>query len=454
VSEVEPTDIIAAVFADLDLATVSASARDHAIDLLLDALVCGLAADHAEDTASFSAVVDGIAGPGASTVIGDASRRAIASAVLLNGFRITAVTACDVYQPAELHTAPAVVPPALAIAEREGATGRDLLRAVIVGVETAVRLANAFDRTEYKARGWHSPGVIAPFGGAAAVASLLRLDAIRTRDALAIAASQAAGTWVQRGTPTVKFHQARAAFAGLMGGLLAAEGFTGSARVMTGPEGGMFAAYAPGNPAAALDGLGERWQLEQVSIRLWPGSARLQPVIAAAAEVAHGSTSAWTDIEQVDVRVAPSIAKAQAWAAEPTSTFESLASIPYSVAATLRFGAAAPIRFTESGYTDRETRAFMAERIRVVGDEAIEAPSARVAVTTTDGARHESTVDIPPGDPRRPASRAELEHKAHLFGDDRIGAPQVNALIARVRDIEQAPDLNAILALARGDARA
>jgi len=451
VTEVEPTEVLATFFSDLDVTTVPASTRDHAIDLLLDAFVCGLAADHAEDTAPFSAVADSVGGPGSSSIIGDDRRRSIAGAVLLNGFRITAVTACDVYPPAELHSTPAVVPPALAIAERDGASGQDLLQAVIAGVETAVRLASAFDRAEYRARGWHSPGVIAPFGGAAAVASLLKLDASRSRDALAIAASQAAGTWVQRGTPTVKFHQARAALAGLMGGLLAAEGFTGSARVMTGAEGGMFVAYARGTPSAGLDQLGDTWLLEQVSLRLWPGSARLQPVIAAAAEVIRTSGLAWGDIERAEVRVAPSVAKAQAWAAEPTSTFEALASIQYSVAATLRYGAAAPARFTESGYTDPELRTFMTDRIVVVGDEAIEAQGARVTVTAVGGSRHEAVVDVPPGDPRRPATRAELEHKAHLFADDRIGRAEVDELITRVRAIEDEPDLGGILGLLRGE---
>jgi 2-methylcitrate dehydratase PrpD len=450
VIEVEPTEVLAQTFSDLDLATVSAPAREHAVNLLLDAFVCALAADHAEDTRAFSAMADTIGEAGASSVLGDSRRRSIASAVLLNGFRITAVTACDVYAPAELHSTPAVVPPALAVAERDGATGHDLLRAVIVGIETAVRLANAFDRTEYRARGWHSPGVIAPFGGAAAVASLLGLDATRTRDALAIAASQAAGTWVQRGTPTVKFHQARAALAGLMGGLLAAEGFAGSSRVMTGPEGGMFAAYARGNPSAALDRIGDLWLLEQVSLRLWPGSARLQPVIAAAAKVVNGSQLAWADIDRAEIRVAPTIAKAQAWAADPSSTFEALASIQFSVAVTLRYGAAAPARFSASSYTDPELRTFMADRIEVVGDESIEAQAARVRVTTSDGTHHEAFVDIPPGDPRRPATSADLAGKAHLFGDDRIGPANVDELISRVRAIEQEPDLGTILTLARG----
>jgi 2-methylcitrate dehydratase PrpD len=449
----DPTHVLADFVAGLTLDALPETARERAIDLLLDALVCALAADHAEDTAPFAAMADAVGGPGVTTVIG-AAPRSMATAVMLNGFRITAVTATDVYAPAELHSGPAVVPAALALAERDGADGRGFLTAVAAGFEVAVRLANSFDRAEYRARGWHSPGVIGPFGAAAAAASVLGLDGLRVRHALAIAGAQAAGTWAQRGSPTVKFHQARAALAGVTSALLAAEGFPAAREVMTAKEGGLYTAYASADPALGLDGLGESWALEQISVRLWPGSARVQPSMAAAAQAARAVGPGLGAIDRVEVRVAPSIVAAQAWAAEPASTFAALASIPFTVATTLRYGTAAPSRFTESGYGDPDLRAFMAARIEVIGDEAVPPLGASVAVMTADGARHEGAVDIPRGDPRSPASRDELSAKAHDFGDDRIGPAAVDELIGRVRGIADEPDLGPILALVRVDDQA
>src|ERR1041384_3318861 len=111
-----------------------------------------------------------------ATVIGGAPL-SLAGATLLNGYLITAVTVCDVHRPTLCHTTPVAVPPALAIAERDGASGRALLCAVAAGLETTVRVGLGTNYPAFRARGWHSPGVIGPFGGAAAAGQLLGLDA-------------------------------------------------------------------------------------------------------------------------------------------------------------------------------------------------------------------------------------------------------------------------------------
>ncbi len=291
----EATHALADQLADLRLESVPSEVREFAEDLLLDAIVCALAADHAEDIEPFARMADVVGGAGETTVIGRAEGESMAAAVMVNGFRITAVTACDVYAPAEMHAMPAVLPPLLAIAEQCGATGASLLRGVIAGLETVVRLANSFDRNEYKERGWHSPGVIGPFGGAAAAASVLGLDADGTAEALAIAGSQAAGTSAARGTPTVKFHQARAALAGATSALLAAEGFTGARRILEAEEGGMLRAYAGGDPEILTAMWGDRWLLEGISLRLWPGGARVQPTIAASQQIVQSAHLSFDD---------------------------------------------------------------------------------------------------------------------------------------------------------------
>jgi hypothetical protein len=106
-----------------------------------------------------------------------------------------------------------------------GLKRRDLLLAVAAGLEAVVRAGAGMRYPSMRARGWHSPGVIGPFGGATAVSSLLRLDAARFQNALSLAGTQSAGTFAHWGTPTIKFHQSRGAFSGLLAGLLAETGF-------------------------------------------------------------------------------------------------------------------------------------------------------------------------------------------------------------------------------------
>jgi 2-methylcitrate dehydratase PrpD len=421
---------------------------DHAKDLLLDAIGCMLAADQGDETAMFNAVLDAVGGDGPCTVVGSGQMRAMASAVLLNAFRATAVTACDVYAPADLHTTPEIVPPVLALAEREGSSGADALRAVVAGLEIITRLARGFDYPEFRGRGWHSPGVVGPLAAAAASASVLQVGAEATAQAIAVAGSTAAGTWAASSSPTVKFHQSRAALTGFLSAMLAAEGFTGSSAILTHERGGLFVAYAPGDPARVVRDLGREWELLNISLRLWPGGARLQPPMSAASRLVSDASVSFDETDSVVVKVAPAVGAMQSWAARPRGTFAALASIPYAVAVTLRHGSPGVEHFGAASYEDPDLVAFL-DRIVVEGDPAVPALGASVEVTTKDGTTHTAAVDTPRGHPRSRASRDELAEKVRRFAPQRMSREMVEELIGRVREIEAEPSIGRILELVR-----
>lgn len=82
------------------------------------------------------------------------------------------------------------------------------------------------------------------------------------------------------GTAAIKFHQAHGSLAELTAGLLAAENFESTGSILTHPDGGLFNTMSDdGNPDAVVVGLGDHWELENISLRLWPSAASLQPVI-------------------------------------------------------------------------------------------------------------------------------------------------------------------------------
>ena len=180
-----------------------------------------------------------------SSVIGG-GHLSLAGATLLNGYLVTAVTMCDVHRATMTHITPEIVPPALAIAERDGLSGRDLLVAIAAGCEVTTRIGIGLDYPVFRARGWHGPGIIGPFGAAAAVGSLLDFDADTMARAFGLAGSQAAGTFAAWGTPTVKFHQCRGALSGLMAALLAQQNFVATREFLTAKDGGLYNAYVNG----------------------------------------------------------------------------------------------------------------------------------------------------------------------------------------------------------------
>src|SRR5258707_6153540 len=266
----EATAALAEFAASLTYAAIPERLRDRCKDLLLDALACAVAGHAGEETHQVAALSSALAQSRESTVIGG-DRLSLAGATMLNGYLITAVTMCDAHRSTMTHITPEVVPPALAIAERDALSGGDLLVALVAGSEVTTRIGIGVDFPAFRARGWHGPGIFGPFGAAAAVGRLLHFDAETMARAFGLAGSQAAGTFAAWGTPTVKFHQCRGALSGLMAALLAEEKFLATHEFLTAKDGGLYNSYSNGGkPELATADLGQRWELEQIALRLGP----------------------------------------------------------------------------------------------------------------------------------------------------------------------------------------
>ena len=190
---IDVTQMLARFAATLAYERIPERVREHCKNLLLDAVACALAGHRGEETRQVAALASGLAQSREAAVIGgDAS--SLAGATLLNGYLITAVTMCDVHRPTLTHITPEVVPPALAIAERDGLSGRELLTALAAGCEVMTRIGIGIDWPAARARGWHGPGVLGPFGAAAAV-GLLAAALVWTRRRRAAPAGTRARSW-------------------------------------------------------------------------------------------------------------------------------------------------------------------------------------------------------------------------------------------------------------------
>src|SRR5260370_2404241 len=171
----EATQVLAQFAATLTYDQLPDRVKEHCKNLLLDALACALAGHQGEETHQVAALASSLAQSSETGVIGG-DRLSLAGATLFNGYLITAVTMCDAHRSTMTHITPEVVPPALAIAERDALSGRDLLVALAAGYEVTTRVGIGADFAAFRARGWHGPGIFGPFGAAAAGRRLFRLD--------------------------------------------------------------------------------------------------------------------------------------------------------------------------------------------------------------------------------------------------------------------------------------
>jgi 2-methylcitrate dehydratase PrpD len=249
--DIDITALLAEKLAGMDAATIPAEAIEVAKQCLVDALGVAIAARREPLVEMLVAeLADGGSG-GDATVVGRSERLSMIDAALVNGSMAHAIDYDDVNFAMQAHGTVAVAPAVLALGEKIGASGRDVLAALVAGIDLGGRIGLLMQRRTYE-HGWHTTGTIGAFGAAAGAAHLLGLSPQATAHALGIAGTQAAGVKAVFGSMSKPFHAGKAAANGLIAARLAARGFTSAADILGHPQGFVAAQSGAGDVAAAL----------------------------------------------------------------------------------------------------------------------------------------------------------------------------------------------------------
>jgi hypothetical protein len=426
------TATLAAFAAGLKYEDIPERVRENCRVLLLDTLACALAGHLGEETKQVAAMAGALGQSSESSIIGGA-HSTLAGATLLNGFLVTAVTMCDVHRSTLTHITPEVMPPALAIAERDGLSGHELLTALVAGCEVTTRIGLGLDFPEFRRRGWHGPGVMGPFGSAAAVGRLRKFDAETMARAFGLAGSQSAGTFAAWGTPTVKFHQCRGALSGLMAALLAEQKFVATKEFLTAPDGGLLNTYTNGGkPQEIVAGLGQRWEMENIALRLWPSASTIQGMITAMFDLVERNQLTPETVRRVRVSMGKVAVDLHGIFPRYKAKFEALLSTHYAAAAILHDRELSLAQFEPARYDDPVLRRFSAERVEVVADASLSGVEAVVEAETNDGRKLSVRCEHPLGSPERPLTRAQVENKFRSYAKARLPAARIDAVLAAV----------------------
>jgi 2-methylcitrate dehydratase PrpD len=171
-----------------------------------------------------------------SSALGFGFRLGPVPAALLNATSMHVLDFEPMWTPATHALSPALAP-VLALAESIGTSGREVLAALIKGVEIQGWIRRASGHVESRDFKFHPPGMVGPIGAAVAASHLLTLDAERLANAIGIASSRCGSLTSNTGTMTKSTHCGYAASLGLESALLAANGFTGDDEAFDGPRG-------------------------------------------------------------------------------------------------------------------------------------------------------------------------------------------------------------------------
>jgi 2-methylcitrate dehydratase PrpD len=433
----EATQLLAEFAATLRLEDVPDDVKEHCKRVLLDTLACALAGHQGEETGQVAALASALAQSDESSVIGG-SRLSLTGATLLNGYLITAVTMCDVHRPTLTHITPEVVPAALAIAERDNLSGRDLLLALAAGFEAATRVGIGLDYQAFRARGWHGPGVIGPFGAAAAVSRLRNFDADAMARAFGLAGSQAAGTFAAWATPTVKFHQCRGALSGLMAALLAEQKFVATREFLTAKDGGLYATYSNGGRAEVVAAdLGRRWELLNIALRLWPSASSIQGMNTALFDLLERHRIDAGRVKKLRIALSQTVFDLHGGLARYKGKFDALISAHYTATVILHDRELTLKQFEPARYDDPTLRDYAAEAVEIRPDPSLAGVEAVVTADMSDGSTLTARCQYPRGSVENPLSRAEIEKKFRTYAPARLADAEIEDIIGAVDRLEE-----------------
>ena len=403
-----------------------------------------------------AAFVEDQGGRHEASVVGHGFRTGAVMAALANG---TMGYACDLephHPEAILHPVAIMLPVALAVAERTGAGGLDLLGAVALGCEVEYRVSMAIGPVQMYDLGFHPSAVAGCFGATAAAAFLLGLDRHAVVRALGLAGCQASGmmAWQSDGSENARpFQMGMAGRNGVTAALLAGGGFGGPEAIFDHGHTVFRAFSRSASPELLVADLGERWDgVMELAVKPYACVSFLHPALDALLTLVDEHDLRPVDVERLTLRFPRS--GVHCVDANPLKSHCAQYILPVAVAS--REVRVADL-FEDRRQSDPEV-ASLAQRTHVVADDALNAlfPDfyASIVEIQTQGRTLERRNDIARGYPETPLSAAELSAKFKKLAGSVAAPDRVAALEQALVGLSEAHNIDALAALlgARPDA--
>ncbi|QQX85584.1 MmgE/PrpD family protein [Cupriavidus necator] len=378
-------------------------------------------------------MVRGEAGAPQASAFGMTERVPARAAALLNGAASHALDYDDTHFDFVGHPTVAVLPAALAVAERQQADGKALLEAFLTGVEVTCRVGGWLGRPHYNA-GFHQTATSGAFGATAASARLFGLDAVQAGYALGLAATRASGLKCQFGTMSKPFHAGMAASSGVEAATLAALGFISRPDAIE-CAGGFAATHGvrEGGVAAPFYGLPDIFRFAEVQYKFHACCHGTHPALEALLALRADHALHARDIEQVTLRISPQ------WLPvccieRPRTGLEAKFSLSLTAAMVLAgIDTAALDSFTDARCED-PMLLDLARRVVIETDPAIADTACHARVNTRASAVHTTHVELSAPMPHA-RKAAKLRAKAAAL----VGAAKAEALWALVEELDALP---------------
>lgn len=382
--------------------------------------------------------VRGLGGTAQASVVASMLRTNAVNAALANGMCAHADETDDFNAVTKAHPGCSSVPAALAMAEKNGASGEEFIRAVTLGYDLGCRLLMALGPNLVRKTNRSAEGVSATFCGLGAAAALTRLDETRMRYAISYAAQQVSGLW---SWVNDEQHIEKAFDFGGMGArngvqavTMVEAGMTGTPNVLDGAHNLFIADSTRPDPQAMVAGLGSRFYVTETAIKAFSVGYPCQSVLDALLSLRKQYGLAPQDVRSILVKLPTDAVGIVSDSAMPD------VNCPYLVALALVKGAASFADTHSESLMNSPEMLRLRRKVQVVADAALMDPKAPrgaiVQVTMRDGRQVGHHTQYPPGSVQNPLSLDALTAKARDLVEPVLGKTRTSGLIRRLSQLE------------------
>lgn len=417
-------------------AAVSEKAKHHILDTLA-AMVSGSRLKPGKLAIGFIRTQGGT--PEAQIIGTDFQTTAI-NAAMTNGCLAHADETDDTHAASRAHLGCSIVPAALAMAEKENASGEAFLRAVVLGYDISSRIGRAMVAGPEGVQGHGTHTVVPMFGATAAAASLAQLTPRRICDALAYTGHQASGldSWARDSEHIEKafVFGGIGARNGITSALFAQYGFTGEDDIFSG-ENNFLEVFCPGREELPkwVNNLGSDYEILGTTIKKFCVGAPIQAAADAMITLIQEYKLTTDKVKRIDVHLPLRGSKVVNNRGMPNVSCQYVMSV-ILLDGALTFRAA----HNYERMSDPKVREVQT-RVHLVGDpqfsDIANKRPALVRVHLADGQTVEKLVMSFRGSVENPMTRDEVEAKALDLIKDILGKERANFLIKAIEELDQ-----------------
>ncbi|MDA0675701.1 MAG: MmgE/PrpD family protein [Proteobacteria bacterium] len=397
-----------------------------------------------------------------ATIIGTKQRASTSWAALVNGCMGHMTELDDTHRFTQSHPGDAMIAAGLAVAETEGASGKDLIAAMVCGYDCAIRAGVAVMPSHYT-NGWHPSGTHNAFGAAVTSAKLMGLSGEQQLHALGLAGTQTAGNFAHvpnRGM-SKDLNPGKAAFNGVFSAQLARAGFTGSFDIFESAKGYLKLYSDTPHPERLTEKLGKPFRIGETAHKAFPGCFHLHGAREAAFRLAQRYKLTAEAVKAITINMfaigAWYVDDPKPWVGNK-GLYGPRFSAQFQVALALCEGEEGLWATYDDTYTlkmleNKRVRDVMA-RIRLIHDQKLAKtwpngwPTV-VQIKTTKGRTHKMRIDLPKGEPENPMSQAEIERKFDVCTGAALSAAKRAEIKKTVNNLEKVKNVADLMRLVR-----